>query len=71
MNNIKPRQGYQVLSADLSLTEEHQEAILLVETTGALDFLLRLDRDTLVRLGAQIAAALADRAFRAAPRKDA
>jgi hypothetical protein len=43
---IRPRHAYEVTALDLSATENGQAAFLLVDTTGELDFSLRVTRDT-------------------------
>jgi hypothetical protein len=51
---MKTRHHYEVVDTDVTLDEGRQSAIVLIDTEGPIDLGLRLSRDTLVRLRAQI-----------------
>lgn len=51
---------YEVVETDVTLAEDHQSAIVLIDTAGSIDLGLRLTRDTLERLRVQIDSALSD-----------
>jgi hypothetical protein len=57
---IKPRHDYEVVGTDVTLSEDHQSAIVLIDTAGPIDLGLRLSRDTLALLRTQIDSALSD-----------